>query len=540
MQRFELKRHVCRRLRLGRRAGAPAPDEEIRFNVLLHAKDERALGRAAEAVGDPRAPSRGRFVTPNEIRQLVAPGYQDLDAVIAWLVDAGLTVDGPIGARTVLRARGSAARVALTFDVALGAYELARDLAPQATRFTAIERNPSIPASLASVVRGIAGLNTLPCARRFLPLSSRRGPGAAKSQRSGLTPERVRRLYTLPDDGGSGERVALLQFGGSRRLRDFETFCRAFDLPGGLPGEVSVGPKEEKDQKRGGPGLDVTSDAEWMRALAPSAAIEYWWAPNTDLGWVEFLCALLDAPEDARPSVVVCPWGMPEDGFSSSRRYDQTRLLFQCAALLGMTFVAAAGDRGAAGEDPSSCAFDGERHVAFPGVIPEVTSVGGTRISPDGRRQEAVWNDGRGGASGGGFSRFVRAPAWQRGTWTGNSGSMGRGIPDVAAVAAPEPGLAVRASGRWTVAGGTGLAAIVWGAIFARLNSARRAAGRPPLGPANHALYEAAAAANSPFNDITSGNNSFGGVSGFSACKGWDPVSGLGSPDGEKLLKALG
>ncbi|MGZ5427823.1 MAG: protease pro-enzyme activation domain-containing protein, partial [Thermoanaerobaculia bacterium] len=80
MQRFVLPRHVSRRLPLARRTGPCPPGEEIRFTVLLHAKDMRMLREAATAVADPKSSVYGRHLSPDEVCTLVAPGYQDLDA----------------------------------------------------------------------------------------------------------------------------------------------------------------------------------------------------------------------------------------------------------------------------------------------------------------------------------------------------------------------------------------------------------------------------------------------------------------------------
>ncbi|HEX7614494.1 MAG TPA: protease pro-enzyme activation domain-containing protein [Thermoanaerobaculia bacterium] len=142
MQRFVLPRHVSRRLPLARRTGPCPPDEEIRFTVLLHAKDMRMLRDAARAVADPKSAAYGRHLSPDEVRALVAPGYQDLDAVLSFLRDAGLTVDGVVGARTAVQAHGPAENVARAFDVPLGVYDLPRSLSPLNRRAIAAERDP--------------------------------------------------------------------------------------------------------------------------------------------------------------------------------------------------------------------------------------------------------------------------------------------------------------------------------------------------------------------------------------------------------------
>jgi len=551
VQRYVLPHHVSRRLPLARRTGPCPPGEEIRLTVLLHAKDLRMLREAASAVADPKSAVYGRHLSPDEVRTLVAPGYQDLDAVLSFLRDNGLTVDGVAGARTAVQAHGPAEKVARAFDVPLGVYDLPRAMSPLTQRAVAADRDPSIPASLAAVIRGVAGLNTLPAARRFPPLLApprskepRRGPATARAPGGGYTPEEIRLAYYLPDPdtaGSRGERVAILEFGGGFSSVDFSAFCAQYGLPTGDVTEVSVsGAKNDYQGKTGDADVEVALDMDWVRGTAPHADLDLWWAPNTDTGWVDFLNAILDAPDALRPSIVSISWGMPEDGFSTSRRYDQTRQLFLSCALLGITFVCASGDAGAGDVLPDDPGFDGQRHVDFPSDIPEVTAVGGTKLVPEGGSfVESVWNDGpNGGATGGGFSRFVAVPAWQKAALGARRGVTGRGIPDVAAVASPDPGLSIFVRNKWMAAGGTSVAAPIWSGILAHVNAARAAAGRPRLGAANAALY-AAARGTSPYRDITQGDNSYAGVSGYEATKGWDPATGLGSASVASLVKKL-
>jgi kumamolisin len=549
LQRFVLPRHVSRRLPLCRRTGLCPPGEEIRFTVLLHAKDMRMLREAAAAVADPKSSVYGRHLSPDEVRTLVAPGYQDLDAVLAFLRDAGLTVDGVAGARTAVQGHGSAEKISRAFDIPLGSYDLPRALSPRVRQAIAAERDPSIPASLASVIRGVAGLNTLPAARRFPPIFAptpsrvpRRGAARARGPGGGFTPEEIRAAYDLVTSGGRGERVAILEFGGGFSSDDFASFCAHYGLPAGDVTDVSVsGAKNDYQGKTGDADVEVALDMDWVRGTAPNADLDLWWAPNTDTGWVDFLNALLDAPDARRPSIVSISWGMPEDGFATSRRYDQTRQLFLSCSLLGITFVCASGDAGAADVLPEDAAFDGQRHVDFPSVVPEVTSVGGTKLLPKGSSfSESAWNDGPNrGATGGGFSRFVAVPSWQKPALGARRGVTGRGIPDVAAVASADPGLSIFVRKKWTAAGGTSVAAPIWSGILAHVNAARSAGGRPRLGAANAALYAAAAHGASPFRDVTRGDNSYGGVTGYPATKGWDPTTGLGSADAAALVKKL-
>ena len=82
---------------------------------------------------------------------------------------------------------------------------------------------------------------------------------------------------------------------------------------------------------------------------------------------------------------------------------------------------------------------------------------------------------------------------------------------------------------------GTSASTPVWGAIIARLNNIRISKGGKPLGFLNPLIYKNPQA----FNDITSGVNAAGAGTGFSATKGWDPTTGIGTPNFNALSKLL-
>ncbi|KAJ7861561.1 hypothetical protein B0H14DRAFT_3134523 [Mycena olivaceomarginata] len=70
--------------------------------------------------------------------------------------------------------------------------------------------------------------------------------------------------------------------------------------------------------------------------------------------------------------------------------------------------------------------------------------------------------------------------------------------------------------------------------LVALLNDARLAVGRPTLGFLNPLLYKRGENA---FNEVVDGANPGCGTPGFNATKGWDPVTGLGTPNFKKLMK---
>jgi tripeptidyl-peptidase-1 len=108
----------------------------------------------------------------------------------------------------------------------------------------------------------------------------------------------------------------------------------------------------------------------------------------------------------------------------------------------------------------------------------------------------------------------------------------GRGYPDISAVG---DNVVVVVNGLPTLIGGTSASAPVFAALINRINEERIAAGKKPVGFLNPTLY----AHPEIFHDITVGNNSGCGTPGFYAAKGWDPVTGLGTPNYPAMLKVF-
>ena len=93
----------------------------------------------------------------------------------------------------------------------------------------------------------------------------------------------------------------------------------------------------------------------------------------------------------------------------------------------------------------------------------------------------------------------------------------------------------------WQGIGGTSGAAPLWAAVLA-LTDGSRACATSPVGYANPALYRAAGSAYAAdFNDLTVGNNDFTGTNGgqYAATRGYDPASGLGTPNAAPLAASL-
>jgi kumamolisin len=203
------------------------------------------------------------------------------------------------------------------------------------------------------------------------------------------------------------------------------------------------------------------------------------------------------------------------------------------AAHLGITVVAATGDM--LGTDGL---MDARAHVDYPASSPYVLACGGTRVTltADGAgiATEEVWNDRMSG-TGGGISDIYAVPAYQSGLTlppSVNDGRRRRGVPDLAASAAPDPGYRVVCRGSQMVIGGTSAVAPLLAGFLALLNERARS----PLGMVHQRIYSGAGL----FRPIMLGDNKpFGSDLGYDAGGSWSACTGLGAPIGPELVEAL-
>lgn len=164
---------------------------------------------------------------------------------------------------------------------------------------------------------------------------------------------------------------------------------------------------------------------------------------------------------------------------------------------------------------------------------------GGTKLTASGNSitAEVVWHESKTSATGGGISDAFDLPDYQQKSHVPPSVSdkkrIGRGVPDVAAVADPATGYAVRVDGSNLIIGGTSAVAPLMAGLIALINQQRGKA----VGFIHPIIYANPKA----FRDITQGNNSTTtGNKGYTAVAGWDACTGLGVPDGKQLAIVLG
>jgi tripeptidyl-peptidase-1 len=292
-------------------------------------------------------------------------------------------------------------------------------------------------------------------------------------------------------------------------------------------------------------GIEANLDVQYAGSISSSVPMTYYstagrgqWigsGTNTNEPYLEFLTYLLALPAASLPNTLSISYGDDETTVPLSYATNGCNLFSQLGAR-GVSILISSGDSGVG----TTCKVNGKTSftTAFPASCPWVTTVGGTT----GNSPENAWSSG-----GGGFSEVFGRPDYQNATvnnWlttdtthtavTKYFNASGRAYPDISAQAT---NFVIIGSGSAQSVSGTSCSAPTTAGIFQLLNSARIASGKKGLGFLNPWLYNTASTG---FTDIKTGK--IGGCSGvisgggFSAVAGWDPATGLGTPNYEALL----
>jgi subtilase family serine protease len=349
----------------------------------------------------------------------------------------------------------------------------------------------------------------------------------------------IQPLITSGIDGTGTTIVIVDAFSDPFITKDLQTFDAAFGLStAGLDIVAPDGltPFDGSNLQKSW-AVEIALDVEWAHVVAPGAHIELVLAKSDQD--VDLLNATRYAIDHDLGDVISQSFAEAESCADPQLLRDE-HAVFERARSKGITLVAGSGDSGA-----TNLLCDGSLatvpSAATPASDPDVTAVGGTLLTIDPASGvwvgETGWNDAFGikpGASGGGFSAIYERPGYQAPFIDGN---QARGLPDVSYSASASGATMIVLHGNFRAVFGTSGGVPQWAGIDALV---RQMAGHRQS-QLNIRLYHLGKsdAYGDAFHDITNGNNSFAGVTGFSAGPGWDPVTGLGTPDVAKLVPLL-
>jgi len=421
----------------------------------------------------------------------------------------------------------------------------------------------SLPKKIASLVSYIGGASNFPISRGPKPMITQPSFRFDSNITGAVNPAFLNNLYNISSNKITNPNTTQSLFeslGQSFSPSDLKQFQQLFDLPQ-IPIAHVIGPDNSSECPVSPfPCLEADLDVEYIIAVAQGANTTFWSIPanNSDI----FLAWAIAVSNTTNPPLVhSMSYGSIENENDPSEM-EQFSVVVQQLGTRGVSIIISSGDDGVANfiarDNASFCGFN----PSFPATVPYVTAAGATQ-GPEFGGPEIACSSGTGGliTSGGGFSSFFNqsqanfSSGFVEGYLDSNvtlpPSSMfnanGRGYPDVAIIG---HNYLVVVGGNLYQVSGTSCSSPVFAGMISLINDARLNANKPSLGFLNPALYSLQGT--NAFNDITSGiNNCCAGLNcpgepsivcceyGFLATKGWDPVSGLGSPNFNHLMTAL-
>jgi pseudomonalisin len=542
-------------------ADPDAPMERMLLPLQRRARADAEIESLLARQQDPASADYHRWLTPEEFGSRFGLSDEKIQEVVDWLSEQGFRVDSVGRGRGWIQFSGTVRQVEEAFQTAIRRFEVKGQL-HQSNAFEI-----SLPGRIARWAAGPVALHNFrsrPLHHRLPAPAEEPGNGPRPLYNSGasnhyLAPGDFARIYNstpLAAAGvdGSGVKIAVVART-NVHLADVQRFRSFFGLPakdpvivlnGKDPGIVNADEESEAE-------LDI----EWSGAVAPGAEINLVITSDSDTtdGVTDSSTYIVD---NNLASIITVSFGLCEM-FSETFVFNS---LWTQAAAQGISVFVASGDDGAAGcEDAGVTAAKNGLWVNGLCSSPSDVCVGGTQFldtdSPStywgpsndsttkasalGYIPEGVWNESGGAcgalcASGGGASTLYARPSWQVAPGV-PSGITHRYVPDVSVSGATHVGYLtyINNSTGLSAFGGTSASSPAFAGIMALVVQRFGRQGNP-----NPRLYQLAAAQSSGgpvvFHDITQGDNSVPGQTGFSAGVGYDQATGLGSVDVNALV----
>jgi len=376
-----------------------------------------------------------------------------------------------------------------------------------------------------------------------------------------ITPHWLKTYYEMDPNRGTSGKSTMCVFEGLGEYyspADLNYFFKYFNMT--TKAKVTViGPNDPEE-----PGDEASLDIEYIMATAIDIDCVFYSFDDDDEDPIQsFVIALSSRPVPPLVNSISYGGALNEQPATHVRRFDTEMIKLSAR---GVTMVVSSGDDGCAGygarEDNFVCNLP-PWQPTWPACSPWVTAVGATMLNTTEQEIVATAQLGALITTGGGFSTLHDRPAWQNfhlnnyfataptnqvppsGYFVTNK----RGFPDVA-IMGHNYVVVVEQPNAYLV-DGTSASAPVFAGMVALMNDDRLKLGMTPMGFVNPFLYQVAQADPSIFTDVDRGDNRCTANCdppcklkccqyGYYAVPGWDPTTGLGTPNVRKLRnKAL-
>lgn len=554
---------------------SPAPADhvvDLRFGLPQH--NFKQLEQALYEVSDPFHDRYGQHLSKEEVESLVAPHPKTLEAVDEWLASHGIAKSScsrsPAKDWVMVKVPVSLAEKMLDTTYHVWKHAESGDTLVRTTSY-------SLPAHMHEHIelvtpttyfgrpKGLATTFRWSDAQASLASSgessirSASGTVVDASCNSTITLTCLQELYNVTGYTPAATDVNKIGITGYleqyANIQDLQSFY-ADQLPkaeGSTFNYTSI-KGGQNSQNLSEAGIEANLDVQFAYGLSwPTPG--YFWSTggrppfipdlrtvnNTNEPYADWLEYVLSVPNP--PQTISTSYGDDEQTVPLSYAI-RTCASFAQLGARGVSLLFSSGDGGVGDGDANpatqQCKTNDGRNAtrfipAFPASCPYVTAVGATVSIPE----KAV------DFTGGGFSNVFPTPLYQvgavasylarlpAGTYQGLYNKFGRGIPDVSAQG---DYFRVWYRGNPVHVGGTSASSPTVAGLVSLLNDARLSKGLPPLGFLNPLLYTKGVAG---LTDITEGNNPGCGTQGFNATTGWDPLTGLGTPNFGKLKEIV-
>ncbi|KAJ4374520.1 Tripeptidyl-peptidase sed2 [Didymella sp. IMI 355093] len=536
--------------------GAPAGHRKLPFRIAVRSADNDVLERTLMEVSDPHHARYGQHLKRDELKDLIKPRAESSKAVLSWLEESGISSEDIKDDGEWITFHAPVKRAESMLGTTFKTYQnqVRRD----------VKRVRSLSYSVPKAIRDHIDLIEPTVrfgqikAERSNVLTQEAAPFSVAAVNATcnttITPACLKDLYNFADYKIDPKGAVKLGVSGFleqlARYTDLEQFVSTFAPDAGSNFTSTSVNGGTLDQNATDDSVEANLDIDYTVGLVdPTIETTFYSTAgrgilvpdldqpseddNENEPYLDFFTYVVGLPDDELPQVLSTSYGEDEQSVPATYAKKVCDIIGQLGTR-GVSVIFSSGDTGVG----SACQTNDGKNTTrflpiFPASCPYVTSVGGTyKIEPE----RAV------SFSSAAVDAYLEKLGSQ---WEGLYNPAGRGFPDVAAQG---QGFRVVDKGLQISVGGTSASAPVFASVVALLNNARLAAGQPSLGFLNPWIYSKGYQGLTDIKDGGStgciGRSIYSGLkaplvpyASWNATEGWDPVTGYGTPNFEKLLE---